>query len=108
MLQIDLRELALGPVETAAELAKDDPLLAGLEVGLAEPVRAGGRLQATGEERFYWHGTLATRGAGECRRCLAPVSQAGPADIGALFVRGADPGGDPDAVALGGDPTPVE
>ena len=60
MLQIDLRELALGPVETAAELAKDDPLLAGLEVGLAEPVRVGGRLQATGEERFYWHGTLDT------------------------------------------------
>src|SRR5438034_11336894 len=100
MLQIDLRELALGPVETAGELAKDDPLLAGLEVGLAEAVRVGGRLQATGEERFYWHGTLDTRVAGECRRCLAPVSQAVHADTGALFVRGADPGDDPAALAL--------
>ena len=108
MLQIDLRELALGPVETAAELAKDDPLLAGLEVGLAEAVRVGGRLQATGEERFYWHGTLDTRVAGECRRCLAPVSQAVHADIGALFVRGADGDDDPDAFALGEDATLVD
>jgi len=108
MLQIDLRELALGPVETAGELAKDDPLLAGLEVGLAEAVRVGGRLQATGEERFYWHGTLDTRVAGECRRCLAPVSQAVHADIGALFVRGADADDDPDAFALGEDATLVD
>src|SRR5439155_700270 len=83
------RRLFKGPVETTGELAQDDPLLAGLEVGLAEPVRVAGRLQATGEERFYWHGTLDTRVAGECRRCLAPVSQAVHADIGALFVRGA-------------------
>src|SRR2546422_11560487 len=105
MLQVDLRELALGPVETTGELAQDDPLLAGLEVGLAEPVRVAGRLQATGEERFYWHGTLDTRVAGECRRCLAPVSQAVHADIGALFVRGADGDDDPDAFALGEDAT---
>ena len=107
MLQVDLRELALGPVETTGELAQDDPLLVGLEVALAEPVRVRGRLQATGEGRYYWHGTLDTRVAGECRRCLAPVSQAVHADIGALFVRDAADD-DPDAFALGEDATLVD
>src|SRR6266704_500161 len=32
MLQVDLRELARGPVQTRAELAGDDPLFEGLEV----------------------------------------------------------------------------
>ena len=108
MLQVDLRELALGPVETTGELAQDDPLLAGLEVALAEPVRVGGRLQATGEGRFYWHGTVDTRVAGDCRRCLTAVSQAVHADVGALFVRGADAAEDPDAFALGEDATLVD
>src|SRR6266536_1201102 len=96
MLQVDLRELALGPVATTGELA------------LAEPVRVGGRLQATGEERFSCHGTLDTRVAGECRRCLTAVSQAVHADVGALFVRGADAAEDPDAFALGEDATLVD
>ena len=38
MLQVDLRELARGPVGTQAELAADDPLFEGLGLGLAGPV----------------------------------------------------------------------
>ncbi len=37
MLQVDLRELARGPVETQGQLAGNDPLFEGLDVVLAEP-----------------------------------------------------------------------
>src|SRR3989449_2420820 len=73
MLQVDLRELARGPVETQGQLAGNDPLFEGLDVVLAEPVRVAGRLHAAGEGRFYWRGSLTTRLAGQCRRCLVPV-----------------------------------
>ena len=98
MLQFDLRELARGPVETQAEVAADDPLFAGLGITLAGPVRVGGRLQATGEGRFYWHGSLNAVVTGECRRCLSPVTVPVAADIGALFAQDAQD--DPDAYAL--------
>src|SRR5256885_14901428 len=101
MLQVDLRELALGPVETTGELAQDDPLLAGLEVALAEPVRVGGRLQATGEERLYWHRTLDTQVAGECRRCLTAHAPAVPAALGRLFRPGTEAPEGPDALGPG-------
>ena len=70
MLHVDLRELALGPVETRGALERGDPRFAGVDIALGAPVVVGGRLQATGEGRFYWHGTLTTAVAGECRRCL--------------------------------------
>src|SRR2546422_8461128 len=73
MLQVDLRELARGPVETQGQLAGSDPLFEGLDVVLAEPVRVAGRLHAAGEGRFYWRGSLNTSMAGQCRRCLVPV-----------------------------------
>src|SRR2546425_4555164 len=88
MLQVDLRELARGPVETQGQLAGSDPLFEGLDVVLAEPVRVAGRLHAAGERRFYWRGSLSTRMAGQCRRCLAPLPLPGVATIDALFSRG--------------------
>src|SRR5438046_610243 len=78
MLLVDLREFARGPVETRAELAGDDPLFEGLGAALAGPVRVTGRLQAAGEARFYWRGSLDTIVATECRRCLRAVSVAAP------------------------------
>lgn len=108
MLQIDLRELVRGPVETRAELAGDDPLFEGLEVALSEPVQVAGRLQATGEGRFYWHGSLRTRVTGECRRCLAAVSLVVTAEIGALFTKHPDALADPDSYPLPPDATLVD
>src|SRR2546428_13685257 len=87
MLQVDLRELARGPVETKAELARDDPLFEGVAIALADAVAVAGRLQATGDGRFYWHGSLRTPISGGCRRCLAPVSRAVAANIGGVFTQ---------------------
>src|SRR5439155_11335403 len=100
MLQVDLRELARGPVETKAELARDDPLFEGVAITLADPVAVAGRLQATGDGRFYWHGSLRTRISGECRRSLAPVSRALTANIGVLFTQDPDALEDPDSYPL--------
>jgi uncharacterized protein len=108
MLRVDLRELALGPVETRGELERGDPRLEGLDVALGAPVVLGGRLQATGEGRFYWHGTLTTAVAGQCRRCLAPVTVPVAADIGALFTQDPDALEDPDAYPLTAAATEVD
>src|SRR2546428_12113726 len=90
MLQVALRELAGGPVETQGQLAGNDPLFEGLDVVLADPVHVAGRLHAAGERRFYWRGSLHTRMAGQCRRCLVPVPVPVVAEKDALF--SADPG----------------
>jgi uncharacterized protein len=108
MLRVDLRELARGPVETRGELGQDDPLLEGLDVALGGPVRVTGRLQATGEGRFYWRGTVRTVVTGECRRCLTPVSTDVTAEASALFTQ--DPGArdDPDSYPLAPDATEID
>src|SRR3979409_1766747 len=103
MLQIDLRELARGPVDTRADLAGTDPLFDGLEVTLAEPVRVAGRLQAAGEGRFYWHASLHSGMVGACRRCLAPVCVPIVAAVDALFSHAPDALEDPSSYALARD-----
>ena len=108
MLRFDLRELSNGPVETQAELSLQDPLFEGLAVTLAEPVRVAGRLQGTGEGRYYWHGHLHTAVAGECRRCLTPVHAPVAVEVGALFTSAADAGDDPDAYRLQSHDTEVD
>jgi len=108
MLQFDLRELSQGPIETQAELAPEDPLFAGIGVVLAEPVRVDGRLQGTGEGRYYWHGHLHTAVAGECRRCLTAVKAPVAVEVGALFTSDADAGDDPDAYRLQSHDTEVD
>src|SRR4030088_3005653 len=108
MLQVDLRELAQGPVETRADVPRDDPLFAGLDIVLAAPVRVDGRLQATGEGRFYWHGSLETELVGGCRRCLAPVTLPVRAEIGALFTQDPDVSDDPDSYPAARDTTHVD
>ncbi|MGH7538445.1 MAG: YceD family protein [Gemmatimonadales bacterium] len=108
MLKVDLRELAKGPVDTQAEVAANDPLFEGTGAPLAGPVAVGGRLQATGEGRFYWHGTLRAAVAEECRRCLIPVTVTVTADVGALFTGDADALQDPDAYPLPPHATEVD
>src|SRR5213594_1748586 len=108
MLQVDLRELARGPVETQGQLAGSDPLFEGLDVVLAEPVRVAGRLHAAGEGRFYWRGSLTTRMAGQCRRCLAPVPVAVTAHVDALFSRDPDALEDPSSYLLAPDAIAID
>src|SRR5437773_2261901 len=108
MLQVDLRELARGPVETQGQLAGSDPLFEGLDVVLAEPVRVAGRLQGAGEGRFYWRGSLSTRMAGQCRRCLAPVPIPVVATVDALFSGDPDALEDPSSYPLAADATEID
>jgi uncharacterized protein len=108
MLQVDLRELARGPVDTQGQVPGDDPLFAGLDVALAEPVRVAGRLQDAGEGRFYWRGSLTTRMAGQCRRCLTPLPVPVAAEINALFSRDADALEDPNSYLLTPDATEID
>src|SRR5438105_12634816 len=108
MLQVDLRELARGPVETQGQLAGNDPLFEGLDVVLAEPVHVAGRLHAAGEGRFYWRGSLHTRMAGQCRRCLVPVPVPVVAEIDALFSADPDSLEDPSSYPLAPDATEID
>src|SRR5437899_13055946 len=103
MLQVDLRELARGPVETQGQLAGNDPLFEGLDVVLADPVHVAGRLHAAGERRFYWRGSLHTRMAGQCRRWLVPVPVPVVAEIDALFSADPDALEDPSSYPLAPD-----
>lgn len=108
MLVVDLRELARGPVETKDVLPAGDALFEGLDVVLAEPVVVAGRLQGTGEGRFFWQGSLRTVVAEECRRCLTPVRVAVTADIGALFSQEPDAHDDPETYPLAADAVAVD
>ena len=103
MLEIDLRELLRGPVETEADLTGDDPLFAGLGIAVAEPVRVQGRLQTAGQGRFYWTGSLRTVVGRTCRRCLAPVTVPVAVDIGALFSQEESAEDDPNSYAVAPD-----
>src|SRR5438046_4739765 len=108
MLQVDLRELARGPVETQGHRAGHGPLFEGLAVVLADPVHVAGRLHAAGERRFYWRGSLHTRMAGQCRRCLVPVPVPVVAEIDALFSADPDALEDPSSYALAPDATEID
>src|SRR2546425_11497071 len=108
MLRVDLRELAQGPVETSGELAQDDPAIEGTDLTLREPVRVGGRLQAIGDGRFYWHGTARTVVKGECLRGLTPAVAPGDLELGALFNRDPEALQDPGFYPVAPDPTAVE
>ena len=72
------------------------------------PVVVTGRLQATGEGRFYWHGTVKTVVTGECRRCLTPVTAPVTADADALFTQDSEAQEDPDAYPLAADATEID
>jgi uncharacterized protein len=108
MLQVDLRELAQGPVETKGELALGDPALAGVDVALRGPVVVGGRLQAIGDGRFYWHGTVQAVAHGECRRCLVPMDTPLKLDVGALFTQNPEAVDDPDSYPVAPEATEID
>jgi uncharacterized protein len=86
MLRIDLAAVREGPVETAAEVAADDPLVVGTGIALASPLVVTGRLSTAGEGTYYWQARLVTVVQGECRRCLAPVRVPLSQSVGLVFV----------------------
>lgn len=89
MLQVDVRDLYQGPVETIGQLEAADPTFEGLELELGAPIEVRGRLQQTGEGEFYWHGTLSGRLRGACRRCLKDLNY--PLDTEVEILLSSDP-----------------
>jgi uncharacterized protein len=100
MLRIDLAAVREGPVETAAEVAVDDPLVKAAGVTLASPLRVSGRLSTAGEGKYYWQARLAAMVRAECRRCLAPVDVPLSQPLGLVFVTGEDARGDDDCYVV--------
>src|SRR4051812_31634100 len=100
MLRVDLRDLRHGPVETTGVLAADDATFEGLPLGLIEPVRVEGRLQATGDSEYFWRGQLHGRVRLECRRCLTEFEQPVDAQVDVLFSADPETADDPDVYSL--------
>jgi uncharacterized protein len=98
MLRVDLRALAAGPLETVAEVPRDHPGLADLELVFLEPVRVSGRIMASGPGSFYWEGRIRTRLAGQCRRCLEPADVVLDEPVRLLFTE--DQGADDPGVVI--------
>jgi uncharacterized protein len=108
MLQVDVRDLHRGPVETAGQLESADPTFAGLSLGLDGPVRVTGRLSQTGDQDFFWHGRLRATLRGSCRRCLTDVVYPLDADIEVLFSADPDAADDPSVYPLTAPVTRVD
>ena len=101
MLRVDIRDLQRGPVRTDGVLQPDDPILNGLELGLAGPVSVQGQLQAAGEGTYLWRGTLHAVVRGECRRCLTEVLDEVDLEIpAAVFSTDSEAADDPDFYPL--------
>lgn len=69
---LNLVEVSRGETRVSGEIAPEDPLWDGSDLHLDEPLRVDLRGQAVGDGVLV-RGTMATRLAMECRRCLAPV-----------------------------------
>jgi uncharacterized protein len=85
MVRVDLRALADGPIVTDVAVPPDAPLFEALDIALDSPVHVRGRLTESGPGRYYWQGTLRSRLAGSCRRCLTRLSLAVEANVHVLF-----------------------
>ena len=100
MLRVDLRDIHRGPMETAGVLEPDDAAFEGLDLGLTGPVSVEGRLQETGPGEFFWRGRVKGQVSGDCRRCLAPVTQPVDVELNVLFSEDPDAADDPSVYPL--------
>ena len=100
MLRIDLAAVREGPVETAADVAVDDPLVRDSGVALVSPLVVSGRLSTAGEGKYYWQARLATVVQAECRRCLKAVRVPLSQSLGLVFVAEEDARGDDDCYVV--------
>lgn len=85
MLEVDIRELRHGPVETSGELAAADPLFEGLDVPLDGPLLVGGTLERAGQDGFFWHGRFEGQVRSTCRRCLTEFVMPVVQSVEAMF-----------------------
>ena len=108
MLQVDIRDLYQGPVETVGQLEVADPTFAGLSLALDGPVQVSGRLSQTGDLEFFWHARLSGRVRGSCRRCLTDVVYPLDADVEVLFSADPDAADDPSVYPLTAPVTRVD
>lgn len=100
MLEVDIRELRHGPVETTGELAAADPLFEGLEVSLDGPLAVGGTLERAGQDGFFWHGQLEGQVRSMCRRCLTEFVMPVVQSVEVLFSPDPDLQDDPSVYPL--------
>lgn len=105
MLRVDVRQLKGGPVETDGQIAPSASALEGLDVALTGPVQVEGMLQPTSEGNFLWRGRIQAEIAGECRRCLTPLTQRVDDEVDVLFSGDPELGDDPSVYPL---PTHVD
>ena len=108
MLQVDLRALSRGPVDTAGRLAPNDPVFKGLELGLTGPVAVSGRLQATGPGEYFWRARIAADVDTNCRRCLASVVHHVDQELDVLLSDDPDAADDPAVYGLPPGATTVD
>lgn len=104
MLQVDIRDLQRGPVETVGQLGPEDPTFEGLGLELAEPVQVAGRLTQSGDQDYFWHARLEGRLRGSCRRCLTDLTYPLDLDVEVLFSADPEATDDPSVYPL---PAPV-
>jgi uncharacterized protein len=104
MLQVDVRELHQGPVDTVGQLEPGDPTFEGLELELVGPVQVDGRLTQSGDQEFFWRARLTGRLRGACRRCLTEVVYPLDTEVEVLFSADPEAADDPSVYAL---PAPV-
>jgi uncharacterized protein len=108
MLQVDVRDLHQGPVETLGRLEPEDQTFAGLGLDLDGPVEVKGRLSQTGDLEFYWQARLTGKLRGSCRRCLTDLVYPLDTDIEVLFSADPDAADDPSVYPLSAPVTRVD
>ncbi|MGH7657134.1 MAG: YceD family protein [Gemmatimonadales bacterium] len=100
MLEVQIRELSHGPIETLGQLLPGDPALEGMGVRLEEPLEVEGRLQATADGEYFWRGRLTGRVVAECRRCLREIAFPLDTGISVMFSDDPDMADDPSVYPL--------
>lgn len=108
MLEVDVRDLHLGPAETVGELGPEDETFAGLNLGLDGPVRVEGRLSQTGDLEYFWQARLTGALRGTCRRCLTDLVYPLDTHVEVLFSADPDGADDPSVYPLTAPVTRVD
>jgi uncharacterized protein len=104
MLSFDIRALEAQAASVEGELQADDPIWEEGDVRPESAIGVTGRLSAAGPGRFYFSGRLRGSVAGECRRCLADVSEQVDVDSHMIFAEAGVEGADDESEAFVVDP----